>query len=481
MSLDPPPPPPSIPGSPPPPPPPPPPPYGFGTTPYPAPAPAAPAKRSKGARIGLGAGVVALVAVAGSLTVALSGSGAGADSPEEAVQDFAAAVSDEDVVGAITMMPPSEVGSAHELYEPLIELLVKNGELSPAGQPLAGVDIEITGLELESERIADGVGKVYLRGGLVTVDVTADQVDPVLRENGTVEDTHEEFDLADAQQAIDEANGELSGLGEELGGGLGAGSLSGPFLMAIEEDGRWYVSPSYTLAEYAREALGLPAPEFGAWRDQVGPGAGSPSEVVESFAASMSSIDSAALAESIESGQPLTDLEVKGALAPGEFAALFDYLPSFEQWAEDMAGEDFGAGSDEAMQELADALRDVEFDVNVDVDTVERGIADDRVKVVFEHATIEIHAAGEFEGEAFALDLVTEVRDGLCADVSVSGTFDGESDSFEDSSCASDVFPGTDFDGVFLVTVERDGGWYFSPTETLVEYARLAIDSELAK
>ena len=110
------------------------------------------------------------------------------------------------------------------------------------------------------------------------------------------------------------------------------GQISGTFLMTVEEGGRWYVSPSYTLAEYGREAFGLPEPEFGAWRDQVGPGASSPSEVLESFAAAASALDSDLLADAIESGggNPIPELEVKGALAPGEFAALFDYAPSFQ-------------------------------------------------------------------------------------------------------------------------------------------------------
>jgi hypothetical protein len=454
-------------------------PYGIGIPTYPAPA--EPRRtRSRGARIGLAAGVVALVGVVASLTVALSGSGAGAGSPEEAVEQFAAAVSDEDIVGAITMMPPSEVGSAHELYDPLIQLLVKNGELSAAGEPLAGVDIEITDLELENVDLAEGIGKVYLRGGTVTVDVTASDVDPVLRENGMVEDTHEEFDIADAQQAIDEANSELGSFAEGFGA-MATGSISGPFLMTVEEGGRWYVSPTYSLAEYAREALGLPEPEFGSWRDQVAPGAGSPGAVVDSFAAAMSSVDSAALIESLESGEPMTNLEVKGALAPGEFAALFDYAPAFESWAEDMMGMGFSGAADAMTQELADMLRDVEFDVTVAVDTSERAIADDRVKVVFDRATLELHVQGVIEDEPVKVDMVAELFDGLCYEISADALVDGVSESFQESGCGDQAFPGTDFDGVFLVTVQRDGGWYFSPTETLVEYARVAIESELAK
>jgi hypothetical protein len=427
--------------------------------------------------VGLGAGIVALVAVAGSLTVALSGSGAGAGSPDEAVEQFAAAVSDEDVVGAITMLPPSEVGSAHELYEPLVQLLVKNGELA-GDNPLAGVDIEITDLDLETQSLADGVGKVYLRGGKVTVDVDADSVDAAQRDG--VESTHEEFDLADAQDAIDQANDELGSVSDEFGFGAN-GHISGPFLMTIEEGGRWYVSPSYTLAEYAREALGLPDAQFGAWKDQVGPAASSPSDVVESFATAASSITPDMLADAIETGQPLTSLEVRGALAPGEFAALFDYSPSFQSWAEEMMGSDFSADTAEARKQVADALRDVQFDVDVDVDTKEERIADGRVRVVFDRATIVMHGSGTIEDETFDFDVTAEIHDGVCADINASGTANGETESFDESSCADDVLPGTDFDGFFVVTVERDGGWWFSPTETLVEYGRLAIESELAK
>jgi hypothetical protein len=423
-------------------------------------------------------GVVALAGVVASLAVALSGSGAGAESPEDAVRQFAAAVSDEDVVGALTMLPPSEVGSVHELYEPLVKLLVKTGELGPDGEPLAGVDIEITDLELETLDLAGGIGKVYVRGGKVTVDVTAAEADPVLREQGMIEDSHEEFDFAtDGQQVIDDANGTLgSGFGEITGGFAATGELSGIFLMTVEEGGRWYVSPTYSLAEYAREALGLPEPQFGAWRDDVGPGAGSPSEVVESFASALSGVDAEALRQAIESGNPL-ELDMKGELAPGEFAALFDYAPSFEQWTEDL----FGAGFSGGANELADILEDIEFDMTVDVDVEEQPVADDRVKVVVRDATFELHAAGVIDGESGTVDLRADIRDGLCLDVTGQAVVDGEVESLDESTCAYDLLPGGDFDGFFLVTVERGGSWYFSAVETLVEYARVAIDSELAR
>ncbi len=166
--------------------------------------------------------------------------------------------------------------------------------------------------------------------------------------------------------------------------------------------------------------------------------------------------------------------------APGEFAALFDYSPSFQKWIEEQAGTDPSLDQEEALREVTEALRAVDFDVTVDVETREVRIDDDRVKVVVDNALIEVHASGDFEGDTFQADLVINVRDGLCADASGTASINGEVESFDESGCAGDILPGADFDGVFLVTVERDGGWYFSPTETLVEYARLVIDSELA-
>jgi hypothetical protein len=426
----------------------------------------------------LGVGVVALFGVVASLVVAMSGSGAGAGSPEDAVRQFAGAVSDEDIVSAITMMPPSEVGSVHELYEPVIELLVRNDALDEDGNPLQGVDIEIADLQLETEDLADGITKVRITGGRVTLDIVAAELDEQIRQGSPyMEDVHEELDLADLDSLVAEANAELESLGADSG--VEPGALSGVFLMTVREGDRWYVSPTYTLAEVAREALGLPAPEFGSWRDQVGPGAESPTEVVESYVGALSSLDSESLVDAIESGEPIPSLDIKGALAPGEFAAFFDYMPTFEAWVEETVGAEAFDDQQAAEAELADLLRDLSFDISADVEAEDRTIGDGRAKVVIRSARFELHATGRVDGEAVRVDAMVEVYDGTCADVSAEALVDGIVEPFEASECM-DELPGTDFDGVFIVAIERDGGWYFSPTETLVEYARLAIDAALA-
>jgi hypothetical protein len=449
-----------------------------GTVAYAAAAP----KRTRGARVALLVGLLALVGVVGSLTVALSGSGAGSGDPHGAVEAFADAVSDEDVVAAVLTMTPTEVGSAHELYDPLIELLVRNGEL--AGSPLAGVNIEIEGLELETVTLHEDVAKVYLRGGTITLDVVAAEIDPVLRERSPLgEDLHEEIDIAELQTVIDDANAELGSFAAEMtNGATTTGEISGPFLMTVRHEDRWYVSPTYSIAEYAREALGVPMPEFGAWKDEVGPGADSPSAVLESFVGALSALDSEMLASAIESGETLPELEVEGALAPGEFAAFFDYAPVFEQWlTESMGGMGFDdQSSAEANAEIAALLREVEFDITATTDAAERRIDGDRVMVVLDAATFELQGAGEFDGEPVDLDLRIEVTDGLCGAVVGTVRSGASIESVDESGCAEDVLPGVDFDGFFIVTVERDGQWYFSPTETLVQYLRLVIDSELA-
>ena len=441
----------------------------------------APPKRTKGARIALLVGLLALVGVVGSLTVALSGSGAGSGDPDGAVEAFADAVSDEDVVAAVLTMTPTEVGSAHELYDPLIELLVRNGEL--AGSPLAGVDIEIEGLELETVSLHEDVAKVYLRGGTITLDVAADEIDPVLQERSPLlEDLHQVVDIADLQTQIDEANEELGSFADEMtDGATTTGEISGPFLMTVRHEDRWYVSPTYSIAEYAREALGVPMPEFGAWKDEVGPGADSPSAVLQSFVGAMSALDSETFAAAIESGETLPQLEVEGALAPGEFAAFFDYAPVFEQWfTETMGGLGFDEDADAAREEFAALLRDVEFDITATADATERRIDDDRVMVVLDAATFEVQGSGEFEGDPVDADVRIEITDGLCGSIEGEVRSGSSTESIDEQGCAEDVLPGVDFDGFFIVTVERDGQWYYSPTETLVQYLRLFIDSELA-
>ena len=49
--------------------------------------------------------------------------------------------------------------------------------------------------------------------------------------------------------------------------------------MAIEQDGRWYVSPEYTMLEMARQIVGAPKPDFPT--RTVGGGVASPGELVD--------------------------------------------------------------------------------------------------------------------------------------------------------------------------------------------------------
>jgi hypothetical protein len=451
--------------------------------PPPAPEAASPARRrNTGARIGVAVGVLALMGIAASLAVALTGSGAGASSPEDAVRQFTAAVSDEDIVAAVALMPPSEVGSAHELYDLVIKVLQKNDALSSKGNPAAGIDLDVRDLELETQSLHEDVGKVFLRAGNFGVDVRADELDPKLRSQGDgvdLEDVHESITVDDIEAGLQSAD---FGFGDSEATHIDGNDISGVFLMTVREQGRWYVSPSYTIAEYAREALGLPAADFTASRSHRAPGADSPTAVLDSYAAAISAFDSDSVIEALTSGSSAQP-QVQGAIAPGEFGVFADYIPAFTTLS-----EQFGAGVapsgdlDDFRAQLAEQLRDVDFDIDVALDSAETRIGDDRVKVVVTGGTLEAHVDGTVLDERVTSDVAVRIHDRTCASVTATITSNATgTTSVDEDQCADDVLPGTDFDGFFIVTVKRDGKWYFSVTETLVEYARLALQYELAR
>lgn len=77
--------------------------------------------------------------------------------------------------------------------------------------------------------------------------------------------------------------------------------------------------------------------------------------------------------------------------------------------------------------------------------------------------------------------LNAEIYDGVCARGSSTEVDYRERNQTNRFDACASPFPHTAFDGFFIVTVKKDGRWYASITETLVEYARLALEDELAK
>jgi hypothetical protein len=215
----------------------------------------------------------------------------------------------------------------------------------------------------------------------------------------------------------------------------GTERVDGLEVVTIEEDGRWYVSVFYSLADAARRENGAPPPDFG---NGIEPdGADSPEGAVR---------------ELVDAG---TSLDVRRAIAlmpPDEGRVLHDYAPLFIDSIEQ-------AVEDEGESLRAEVSR-------LDLSTSRDG--DDTIVRVDGFT-----ASATVDGSATQVDF-----DGECAVITV----DGE----DERTCAGDANVPTGALGPFssmfggdtrsglpspdlgIVVVERDGEWYVSPIRTAI-------------
>ncbi len=238
---------------------------------------------------GIGATIAALAGAIGFTTIALSGAGnAGAATPEDAVREFITATADEDILGMIDLIDPAEA--------PAMRTAVDEGRAEAVGANLIdegfsldgldGLDLSFSDLDLVTESLGDGLAVVTAVAGSASWTF-----DPAL------------FPLG--QQLQEAFAGDLvlttrTARLDEL--------VSPSMLATVERDGRWFVSVSFTLAEYARQAadLALPATTLTAV------GADTPEAAADEFFAN------------------LVALDLPGAFAtaaPGEGDALLRYGP----------------------------------------------------------------------------------------------------------------------------------------------------------
>lgn len=443
-------------------------------------APDAP-RGHRGGRLALVAGIVALVGVvAAALGTMLGGSG-GAGDPEGAVRQFLDAAAQEDILAAMRLLPPSEVGSAPELYGLVVRVLQKNDQLGPKGAPLAGVDVRIDDLELSTTTLADRVGRVEITGGTLEVRVDASGVDPRIR--AAIESSGGEVEDDSFTITADEVGDRLADLTAPIADQLGGRPLQALSLVAIEQDGRWYVSPEYTMLEMARQIVGAPKPDFPT--RTVGGGVASPGELVDEMVADLDGLDADRLADAIEQSAGGTKTpSVPGLVNPRETQAFVDYLPVFESFAAQMggaAGSSTRARSAEATKELADAVRGMDIQVRASVGTRTIARGDGLALVAIDRAELDVSVRGRIEDELVDAHVVLTVRDGRCATWEGRVRAGANAGGDESGEGCVDPFPGTDFPGFFVAAIRIDGRWYLSPVETAVQYVRYALEAELAR
>ncbi|MDQ1374339.1 MAG: hypothetical protein QOJ09_1677, partial [Actinomycetota bacterium] len=366
-----------------------------------------PLVRPKPSRIvALWVGVLALLAGGVFGAVYLAGNDAG--TPEEAVQRMLDAVSNEDVLGVLSALPPSERDPLMDNVPEMANQLKRLGILSEDFSlgKVKGVDLNFTGVRLASNQIGDGVSAVRITGGESSYRVVPRDL-PL----GTFVTDIIGKDLpAEAQTGANPITSDNPA----------------DTIVTIKENGRWYVSLNYSIAEAARRSSGAPVPKFGAGLQARG--ASAPDEAVR---------------ELVRAGIALDVQRAIELLPPDEGRVLRDYAPLF---------------LDDAKQAAANAGFHADLKA-LDLDTNRSG----------SHATVTIKrfdlafTAGTGTG--------TVSYDGKCVTLGGSDVPPGQGRVCPDDPRGPAALRGlaSRLPAQGIVVVERNGAWYVSPTRTVLE------------
>ena len=266
-------------------------------------------------RVGLVVGIVALIAAVLFAVFTLLPR---AKSPEDVVEDFFAAIEDEDLLGAAASILPSE---RRFIVEPLFDGLDEAERLRILTEvnveDLQGVDLEFGKLTYEVETLADD---------LVWVAVSGDVTSGVRPEDLPVGSLLIHFLPENWAEEIGEDPRDVASIGQNFG------------LAVVKDDGDWYVSPTYTIAEAARREAGVAFPVEQPFAEPRG--AATPEEALERAALAIAGIDLRGLVD---------------VIVPAETAAFRRYAQLFiDDW-------------DSGVADLRSSMAEVGFSYSVDV------------------------------------------------------------------------------------------------------------------
>lgn len=383
------------------------PPGAYGPAPYPT-RPRPPVLRWVAAGV-----VFALLLTAGFVVhrTVLSQFVGGAWSPEDAVRQVVAALESGDTTKIGLLIPPDEVAGLSEVTAEYDRILAEIGDDGADTSMLQSTDayaVDVENLELESAVEQHDLTKVSIVNADITVSWNPDELPDQLRDRYFPQGTEADdatIEIRGDDITVDGEEQPLTVDGEEVA----------PFVMTVQRDGAWYVSPIFTTLQYLSENEGYttsPAP--------TSPGADSPTEAARAF------VDGLADTLASEDVTSLAD-----TLAGVEGKALLTY--------QDMLNSDFDTGGSDEL-----TVDEAEFDVlSVDGTTA-------RVKPTSFRLTWE-------DGQ--------EVQwDGQC--LSVKATGDSEKYCTDDEDTLGPFAPLVDRLG-YLVAVRSDGGWKISISRTV--------------
>ena len=346
----------------------------------------------------------------------------GAGSPEAASDKILESIESKDLIGLAGMVPPDEREPMQRLQEHfedkfeefgIEDALDKVGRGEEANEDeftLDGVDVSFEGVKPEITEIDDNTALIKYTEGEVRV-----VVDPAAT-NGLLRSALEAAGDED-EEKIDETT-DLAELGPD------GSALT---LVATQRDGRWYVSPVYSIVEMVSESEGYAR---GTMPDSAG-GSDSPDEAARAMVEALPKVVSEGSVE------PLA-----GSLSVHEGGLLYLYGDMFDDALSAMAGEELD-------------ITDVRF--------TEGDKDGDRATAVVDNITIESEYGDE----------ITLTKDCIKGE--------SESDSFCLNGSGYSIEPSPYMVGglkeLSLTTVKEDGKWRVSLGETFTDWAIKWTDS----
>ena len=416
---------------------------------------APPAQKKSRRALWIGVGVVGVLAVGGGAFAANAlwfSKVGGAASPEAAVTQMIEGVADKDLVSVYGVMSPAEVSqisTGYDLFLRQMDDIDDDGAKDSLDAYLDAMDLELSDLEVEVEDIEDGLAKVSITSGSLEVDADADKLgDAVIDTLDQAKESAlwDEFAEMSEVPSDDEIREQISTAVEELPvtvtvedlafdpSGLSLDAIESfdedvdipdepsaesidPFLMVVEEDGDWYVSPYLTVMEYAYVSAGgergsMPSDDLAGAFD-------SPEAAAVGFVDGLKNY-----AETGEMDEYLKALP----LADRRTAALYGSTDSMD---------------DGELQEMQETLEQLEVEASFSLRDEDDGIA----WLMLDSLTI----SGDVDGQSGSVAIDAEC-------------FEADVDGEQVKGCLEDI-PALVELGIgelSLVAVEEDGSWYIS-------------------
>lgn len=257
--------------------------------------PSVPPRRRPAAYVAVALGLIGMVGGAVFFARSLGKTEGGGSTPVASVQKFFDALGDQDALGVLETLLPSE----RDLFRTSIQDIAR--ELGRLGilrkdlnlNALNGIELDFTDIKLSTQTIAPGFNTVSVVSGRVRYSVNP---------TGPLGDFVNSLLPAEAKK-VTQGSQDLTP--EDF------------TFTTVKEGDNWYVSLWYSIAEGARKDAAAPVPQFGA--GLVAKGAATPEQAIEQF---------------LRAGVGLDVRRLVELLPPVEMRALHDYAPLFLPAAE---------------------------------------------------------------------------------------------------------------------------------------------------